>query len=322
MLRQLGLAVAAATLAASPASTQQLISEARRDSLSAAVGRLERELGGLRVPLDTVWAGAQVVESGATHRGNVVVAGGDLEVRGIVEGDAVALDGNVILHPGSAVRGNAIAVGGEVRGGAGGATVSGEIRSVRADRPGLAALMVRPAVPRRSVGHAASLAASWFLILAAIGFAVVLLRLGNLEAVSATISDGFSRAFFTGVLGQLALLPALVLVTVALAITLIGIPLIPVVFVAALLAVNGAAALGILGMAHANGASLLSRRGAPAGEGGRLTALRYVLVGLSIYFALWLLAALFSWAGFVGSLLKLVAVAVTWVAVTVGFGAV
>jgi hypothetical protein len=48
---------------------------------------------------------------------------------------------------------------------------------------------------------------------------------------------------------------------------------------------------------------------------------QFLLIGLSLYFVLWMVGGLLSWAGWLGALLRLVAAMVTWVAVTVGFGA-
>jgi hypothetical protein len=309
----LGLALAA------PASAQQPLTHVQRDSLRTALASLERELGGIRVPLETVVAGDRVIDAGREVAGDVVVYRGNLEVRGTIAGHAIAMDGDVVLHPGSAVRGSAVALGGEVR--ADGAAVAGEIRSVAADQPGLAALLRRETEPRRLTGHGASVAAGWFLILIAIGFAVILLRLESLEAVASTIGASFSRAFLVGLLGELLLIPALAAICIGLAITIIGIVVIPLVVVAFIIAACGALALGFLGMAFANGHSLSSRLASSA-TGGRLGAMRYLLLGMALYLALWLLAALLGWIGMLGPMLKLVAVVVTWLAVTIGFGAV
>jgi hypothetical protein len=317
-LRQQVLLIVGLALAA-PAAAQQPPTDTQRDSLRTAIASLQRELGGIRVPLDAMVVGGRVVDAGSVVTGDVVVYRGDIEVRGTIAGNAIAIDGDVVLHAGSTVRGNALALGGQVR--ADSATVTGEIRSVTADQPGLAALLTRDREPRRLTGHGASVAAGWFLILLAIGFAVILLRLESLEAVASTIGASFSRAFLVGLLGELLLFPALVAMCVALAITLIGIIVIPLVVAAFMIAVCGALALGFLGMAFANGHSLSSRL-VPSATGGRLGALRYLLIGLALYLALWLLAALGGWIGMLGPMLKLVAVVVTWLAVTVGFGAV
>lgn len=315
--RRLVLMLALALVA--PASAQQPLTDTQRDSLRSALASLERELGGIRVPLDAVVVGDRAVDGGSEVAGDVVVYRGTLEVRGTIAGHAIAVDGDVVLHPGSTVRGNAVAVGGEVR--ADSATVGGEIRSVAADQPGLAALLARESEPRRLTGHGASVAAGWFLILLAIGFAVILLRLESLDAVASTIGASFSRAFLAGLLGELLLVPALVAMCVGLAITLIGIVVIPLVVAAFMIAACGALALGFLAMAFANGHSLSSRFAAAA-TGGRLGAMRSLLVGMALYLALWLLAALLGWIGVLGPMLKLIAVVVTWLAVTVGFGAV
>ncbi len=54
-----------------------------------------------------------VIEAGETVE-EVVVIGGDLEVRGQVEGDAVAVGGSVMLGPGAMVGGDAVSVGGSL----------------------------------------------------------------------------------------------------------------------------------------------------------------------------------------------------------------
>jgi hypothetical protein len=164
------------------------------------------------------------------------------------------------------------------------------------------------------------LSVGWYMVLAAIGLGVVLFARANVETVAERIRDDFSRSFFVGLLGQVALFPALVLSILALAVTLVGIFLIPFAIVAFFLATAGALALGFLAMSFVTGESAMRRREVSPTYGPPPTLL-YMFVGLSLYFALWALASAFIWAGVVGGLLRLVATAVTWAAVTVGFGA-
>ena len=47
-------------------------------------------------------------------RGSVTVAGRTLDVRGVVTGDAIAFGGDVVVHAGGAVQGDAMSLGGRV----------------------------------------------------------------------------------------------------------------------------------------------------------------------------------------------------------------
>ena len=49
--------------------------------------------------------------------------------------------------------------------------------------------------------------------------------------------------------------------------------------------------------------------------------LRALITGLVLYAALWIVAALFTWSPLAGAVLRTVAIIVTWVAGTLGFGA-
>jgi len=101
-----------------------------------------------------------------------------------------------------------------------------------------------------------------FGILAAIGFGVVLFAPGHLKIVADTIRDGFTRAFLVGLFGQLVFLPLLILGIVALAITLIGILLIPFAVIASVMGGIGILVLAFLAVAYVGGEGWLRHRGA------------------------------------------------------------
>jgi hypothetical protein len=61
-----------------------------------------------------------------------------------------------------------------------------------------------------------------------------------------------------------------------------------------------------------------SDRGTTSPRGVHLRAL---IIGLIVYMGLWMLAACFTWNPFIGSIIRAVAVAITWVAATIGLGA-
>jgi hypothetical protein len=186
--------------------------------------------------------------------------------------------------------------------------------------PSVGALPSRHLGPTEATRRSLFLAVGWYLVLAAVGLGVVLFARANVETVAERIRDDFSRSFLVGLVGQVALFPALVLSIIALAVTLIGVLVIPFAIVAFFLATAGALALGFLAMSFVTGESAMQRREVSPTYGPPPTLL-YMFVGLSLYFALWALASAFTWAGILGGLLRLVACVVTWAAATVGFGA-
>jgi hypothetical protein len=121
-----------------------------------------------------------------------------------------------------------------------------------------------------------------------------------------------------GLAGQLLALPALLVLVVALAITVIGALLIPFAIVAYVIVMAGLVTLGFLAIARLTGGALTPDRGTTSPRGVHL---RGLVTGLAIYFGLWLLAACFAWNPVIGSVLRAVATAITWVAATVGLGA-
>jgi len=156
-----------------------------------------------------------------------------------------------------------------------------------------------------------------FAILLIIALGVFLFAGPNLEEVVATLQGRFARAFWYGVLGQLFVLPGLLVLIVALALTLIGILLIPFAVVAYGIAVAGLATLGFLAVSRLVGDGLW--RGRDASPRGR--ALVALFVGVAIFFVLWLVASLFAWAPFAATVIRAAAVAATWAAMTLGLGA-
>jgi hypothetical protein len=49
--------------------------------------------------------------------------------------------------------------------------------------------------------------------------------------------------------------------------------------------------------------------------------LRALFLGFGLYLGIWMIAALFAWNPVVGAILRAIAIAVVWVAATVGLGA-
>jgi hypothetical protein len=103
------------------------------------------------------------------------------------------------------------------------------------------------------------------------------------------------------------------------AITIIGIVFIPIGVGAFLIAVSGIAILGFLAVAQVTGIAIAGKREAetPAGQ-----ELQYLYTGILAFSALWIIAAAFTWFPILGSILRVLAFSVTFVAVATGFGAV
>jgi hypothetical protein len=89
--------------------------------------------------------------------------------------------------------------------------------------------------------------------------------------------------------------------------------------VAFVLAVAGLITLGFLAIARITGESV-----APAASRryhARGAALRALVIGVSLYMGLWVVASAFAWAPMAETVLRGIAVAITWVATTAGLGA-
>jgi hypothetical protein len=302
-------------VAAAPVRAQS--STTPRDSIGVWLDSLSRDPNGLTLSPSDVHRGSQSVPAGTTVSGSIATWHGDLDIAGTVNGDAVAIGGDVTLHPGATVRGNVLSVGGAVRNDGG--SVGGEVRT-------LSALTVGPVVtthhrtPAQAARRSISLAVGWYLVLAVIGLFVVLFARRNLETIAARIHEDFSRAFLYGLFGEIALIPALAGTIIVLCITILGILLIPFAVVAFVLAAAGALALGFLAMALVTGDATMRWRGA-APSYAPPPILQFLLIGLSLYFILWVLGGAVAWLGIVGGILRFVVAIVTWVAVTAGFGA-
>ena len=333
-LTSLALAAAAVSGAAARVSAIEPVGRSQAARPQDAVARqpipgaIRREVAILRLlrldehvpPADSFVIGGRIVAAGDTARGVVAVARGPLEVRGRIEGNALALHGDIIIHPGGVIRGDAVAIGGHVR--ARGGIVEGEIRSVSGLLP-MAGGSDRP----EPVGAAGTLQAmkvvlGWLAILLVIGIGVLVFAEPTLGPVVEALHQRFGRAFWYGLAAQLAAIPALLVILLGLALTVVGILLIPFAIVAYAVALAGVLTLGFLAVARFTGAAITGgARSRPTGR-VRGASLRALVVGLALYLGLWLAAAAFTWSPLVGSILRAAALAVTWVAITLGLGAI
>ncbi len=303
-----------ALLAASPALAQrdsQPVPGAVRDRIE----QVRRDPNAVPLPAtDSITVGNRAVPAGSRVAGSVATINGTLDVYGQVGGDAIAIDGDVVVHPGARIDGSAFTAGGRVR--LDGGTVRGEIRTLSGT---IGAVPARAAERGPSTMDALKLAFGWLAILILVGIGVLVAASDYLDGVVDSLERGFARALLVGIAGQLAILPVMILGVVALAITLVGIVLIPFVVVAYALAVAGLLTLGFLAAASVTGRWL--RRDAARGLSERGEALRALVVGIVAYMLFWIVAAAFTWNPIVGGILRVAAFALTWVGTTAGLGA-
>lgn len=249
-----------------------------------------------------------------TLRGNIVVVDGTLRVAGVVTGTAIALNGAVVIDSGAHVMGNVISAehGAAI---APFGRVDGELRTLDAVEP--TAAFTATSVVGGTMNSLKKTAAFFgILIVLAIG---VLTNAGDaMQRVNTALNSGFGRNVVVGVLAQLALLPVLVTICLLLALTLLGVLLIPFAVVAYMIAVLGLVVLGGLGAIQMIGSGIAARRAGLTDRGARLQA---VVSGMLLVSIPWLLAAALASRPELAVWVRTLAIGVTWVAVTAGLGA-
>ncbi len=269
----------------------------------------------LSVPNGQAHRGDFSVGSSETVAGNLLVLEGKVDVFGRITGNVVALDGDIVMHSGASVTGDALAIGGRIQDQGG--VVLGEQRSLGAARP----------VAARSGGalstaltNAAGLVGV-LLTLGLLGFGVVLFARPNLETISDTVSHSFFRSFLTGLLAQILIVPTFGMLLTGLVLSVVGILLVPFVVVVIPFLLLAAVVAGFLAVAHTMGETHLRRRMAAGVMVGSANSYRYLALGLSGIGAAWLAWIVFGWVPVAGSLMFAAAFLATWLLATAGFGA-
>jgi hypothetical protein len=289
---------------------------AQGDSVSQIATQIaqRRSEGDTHLPdADQFTFGDRTIAAHTRVDGPIAVAKGNLDVFGTIDGDVVVLGGNLRVHNGGRVTGDAWAAGGSVI--IDGGVVEGQKRAIAIAPPSLPASKAREPL---TTWQFAKLVIGWFALLMIIGLGVMVFADSNLDGVVVALEKGFARSFWVGVAGQVALLPGLVTLVVALAVTVIGALLIPFAIVAYIIAAAGIITLGFLAVARLTGGAVTSDHGATSPRGVNLRAL---VSGLAIFLAVWMIAALFSWNPLAGGIVRAIAIALTWVAATLGLGA-
>jgi hypothetical protein len=261
-----------------------------------------------------VTTGDMSVPAGTTTSGSVMVIRGNLDVYGNVDGAATAVLGDVVVHEGGRVRGGAVALGGHVRNEGG--SILGVIKDVGATHN--RSTVSFGGRPRTTIGSLVS-AFIWLVVLLLVGTFVLFYLRDYFKRAVEVVTNETGRSLLTGAIGGVASIPALIAIIVALAITIVGVFLIPVGVAVFLIAISGVGILGFLAVAQVAGVAIAGKREAetPAGQ-----ELQYLYTGILAFSALWIIAAAFTWFPILGSILRMLAFSVTFVAVATGFGAV
>jgi hypothetical protein len=234
------------------------VSGSKEDRIS--VGRsIELEAGDSA--RDVVCIGCSVEIGGAT-RGDAVAVGGSVHVLagGVVGGSTVSVGGSTDIDAGAVVEGDAVAVGGSVEVEPGG-EVQGQRSSV-----GWGGRMFGSHdggwLPFGFATNAGGLFWSIFrtVFLALLVWLVLLVARPAVATAERRVVAEPWKAVFAGLLTQLLFLPVLVLVTVILAVSIIGIPLLVLVPVALVALVIGAL-VGFAAVAAVAGRALERRFG-------------------------------------------------------------
>ncbi|MGH7732814.1 MAG: hypothetical protein ACREOE_03695 [Gemmatimonadales bacterium] len=273
----------------------------------------------ITVPGGQARLGHYSLGSGQTLDGHLLVVRGDADIFGTLRGNLATVDGDVVVHPGAVVTGSVLAVGGQVR--EAGGDIAGGVLSLNDAFPGPQTSAPSVARPwqRMATGTAGVLGV--FLTLAVIGAGLVAFARPQLEVVGDTVAHSFGRALLVGLLGQVLLVPTFGMMVVGLALTVVGIVLVPFAIVVYVLLAVVAILGGLLGAAHAMGETWTRRRLATGGGAFGMNSYSYLVIGLGFLLVLWACDILFGWVPIAGSLVAALAILVSWLVATAGFGA-
>jgi hypothetical protein len=253
-----------------------------------------------------------VIDEGEIVEGDVVTILGDIVVNGTVDGDVVAVGGELTVGSTGEVDGDAVSVGGGVTREPGG-KIRGETVSVGAGPGGLLGVKACPFFTGNifSRGGRLLIFIMWTVLLVVVGLIVMAVAKRPVDNVCVRArKEAFKMGLF-GLLAEILVLPVMAIF----AITIIGIPIaiivIPLVLALALL-------LGYVGVSYAVGERL--------GNGTGRSPYASMAIGLFVLQGMVILGGLIGLPGggigVVGTVIKFIGYAVIYVAATVGLGAV
>lgn len=220
---------------------------------------------------------------------NVVAVGGQITVSGLVEKNVVAIAGSVVLTRDAVVRGKVIVIGGVIARGSG-SLVYGDITEVNSSTLSDA---IHSAMRGELEGWSLIIniiSLCFFAIILIVTLIMTLLIPRSLALIANAIQTSKLKSLMLGVLATLMIVPFFML----LAISIIGIFLIPLAFTAIVLA----AIVGFIAFSSLLGNLIISR----IFRGYKKSLVKETLVGVSL---LWLL----GWIPFyIGTLIKVLAI--------------
>lgn len=286
---------------------------AQERDVAVTLRAVQSELAGRPIPDAAQFTtGDRAVASGQTDDGPLAVRG-TVRIAGTVRGDVVTVGGDIVVLEGGRITGDAIAIDGAVR---------REGGVIEGDQLAISGSLQRtpPPSPAQLTQHRLAVTLGWSAVALLLGVGLLVFGGPTLEVVAQTVDEHFGRSFVVGVLATLGAAPALVLACIGLALTVLGILLIPFVIVASILASAGLVALGFLAAARVAGSSFVGRRTAVS-LSERGAAVRALGAGILLFVVLWVGVALLGNVPVVGLFTRLAALGTTWAAVTVGLGA-
>lgn len=255
--------------------------------------------------------------------GPVVAIGGSVTIDGDVREDVVAVGGNVRLGPKARVRGDITSVGGTIERDPG-AEIDGRTNEVAFGFPHfhIGPGFWLPATGFLTVGPWVELMVSLFrmVLFGILAFLVFLLAQNPVARIEHAAAFEPWKAGLVGLLTELLFIPVVVLTSVALAVSILGIPLLLVFVPLAIVALIIALVFGFTGVAYRVGRWAEHRFGWSSQQPFLL-----LVVGLLGIWALTIVGRIVSLGGwpirFVSLALLLVGFVVEYVAWTVGLGA-
>ncbi len=255
--------------------------------------------------------------------GSVVVFGGTATIAGAVTEDVVVVGGDLVIEETADIRGSAVCFGGEI--------IKEQGAKIGDQEVSLGsfpcAITVGPFIGHHGFGDFLEWGVGFFAGIVLLGL-LLLLGAGAIfffpnafNKVSEGVGENLLKSGLVGLLGEILVVPVLVVVSLVLAVSIIGIPLLFLVIPLAVLGIVSAIFMGYIGTGMFVGGKI--------GERASWTLsspYRVMLVGVIALLAFDILAA---FVGITSGALWPVQVAfgivggiITFLAVTVGFGAV
>ena len=205
---------------------------------------------GSKVDTAVAYGGPVIVEEDAVVEGDAVAFGGDVVLKkgAVVQGDAVAFGGSVVRDEGAEVQGESVSMGGS---GIGSAVARGMVKTQRAQQREEAE-EAGAHVQNNNVGRGLASFLLQFAVFFGLGFVLMMFAPQRMKALEATIAAEPGKNGLAGFLGLLAAIP----LTIMLVVTLVGIPVAVMMWIALAMVIP----VGLAVVANAVGAKLPTGR--------------------------------------------------------------